>query len=84
MESQIDGNSRFRENIDIFVLLQDRMENLMNFLLDKSIVDNTENYSKFMYSSKEILSVQDIEGYFNNWLNFMKSMFLIANDLKSE
>lgn len=60
MESQIDSNSRFRENIDIFVLLQDRMENLMNFLLDKSIVDNTENYSKFMYSSKEILSVQDI------------------------
>lgn len=36
-----------------------------------------------MYSSKEILGVQDIEGYFNNWLNFMKSLFLLANDLKS-
>lgn len=55
----------------------------MNFLLDKYIIDNAENYSKYIYTSREILAVNDMEAYFNNWLNFMKSLFLLSNDLKS-
>jgi hypothetical protein len=69
----------------LFVVeFQDKMGMLVNFLLDKLLIDSLEMYSKFIHTSKEYLNTHNIEEYFNSWLNFMKSLFLNVNENRAD
>lgn len=41
LESQIQFDGRYAENINILLMLQDRMEYLMAFLMEKNLIDTT-------------------------------------------
>lgn len=56
----------------------------MQFLMEKLFIDVSDGYSKYLFASREILAVQDVKEYLDNWLSFVKSLFLTANDIKSE
>lgn len=60
------------------------MEALVNFLVDKQMLDNIEMYSKFIHSSKQYLNQHNIEEYFNSWINFMKALFMYINDNRTD
>jgi hypothetical protein len=39
LESQLQFDGRYAENINILLMLQDRMEYLMTFLMEKNLID---------------------------------------------
>lgn len=59
------------------------MNALVNFLLDKNLIDSADSYSRFSIQSRDSLERLKFEDYFGHWLNFMKSLFLSADELHS-
>lgn len=59
--------------------MQDKIEILINFLIEKSLINNVEMYNTFLENSNECLNTQNVFEYFSNFLHFMKLLFSIVS-----
>ena len=84
MEGYIEGNDSLVNSINYFVLLQHRMEELVNFLLERNLISNSDEYNRFIFSSRRSLTNYDYEEYFSLWAELMKNLFSSVNEKQSE
>ena len=65
--------------VDYFMSLQDKMEKLMTFLVEKEFLNNRQQYAKFTVIANSQLMKND-EEYMKNWLELMKCLFVEVNE----
>ena len=66
--------------VGYFLSLQDKMEKLMKYLIEKEFISNSQQYAKFTATANKSLMEMNDEEYMKQWLEFMKSIFMEANE----
>lgn len=84
MESYVFSNETALNTINFFLSLQHRMEEIINFLLEKDLLANSDEYNRFIYNSRKSIGNSDYEEYFAEWSSMMMNLFFIVNEKKSE
>ena len=68
--------------VNYFLLLQEKMEKLMTFLVNKKFIKNGERYAEFSRNANIHLKRINDEEYLNKWLEFMKQLFVDVEQRK--
>lgn len=84
MEGYIEGNDPLLNTVNFYLLLQHKMQELINFLLERQLIATSDEYNRFVFSSRKILSNYDYEEYFVEWAELMKALFSTVNQKQSE
>jgi len=82
MGAKFNNNESLINNF--FMDLQDKMDSLINFLLERSMITNTGIYINYVEKANDSLNSQNFEEYFNGLLQLMKNLFTIATENKAE